>query len=375
MSVPALVTANSSPLYSPAGFLLFWREGALRAQAFDAERLTVSGPVSTVATGVAFDENELALASVSADGTLVYQIGAGASLSNLVIVDRSGRTIETVAESVLSEGGLALSPDGRRLAAAITAQGARDQDIWIYDLERGTSGPLTFDEGPDKNPAWSADGTSMFYVNASVDDGIVFRRRADGSGGPEQVAVNPTGAGYQVRGLSADGSWLLNSTVADATGPDLVRYDIETRLATPLVGTPFAEQTGAISPDDRWLAYVSDQTGRSEVYVRSLAADAGLWQVSIRGGHFPAWRADGRELYFLSPQMRLMAVDIESGQAPRPSAPRELFSALFDADLALAAMSYAPFPDGQRFIVDVLQERRTTLLTLVTNWLDAATRR
>jgi dipeptidyl aminopeptidase/acylaminoacyl peptidase len=364
-----LVTANSSPLYAPPGFLLFWREGALRAQAFDAGRLSVSGSVFTVANDVAFDENELAMASMSADGTLVFQTGVGASQSDLVVVDRAGQTVRTVAESVLSEGGLALSPEGSRLAVSITAPGARDQDVWIYDLVRGTSAPLTFEEGAESFPTWSPDGASLFYINNRVDDGIVFRRRADGGGGPEQVAVNPTGAGFFVRTVSSDGRWLLNATPTDATSFDLVRYDLDTGEITPLVSTAFDELIGAVSPDDRWLAYTSDQTGRSEVYVRSLGDEAGLWQVSLEGGSFPSWRADGRELYFLTPQSRLMAVDIDAGETFRPSTPRELFAALFDVDLTRGHMSYAPFPDGQRFVVDVLKERRTALLTLVTNWL------
>ncbi|HSG01154.1 MAG TPA: hypothetical protein VLA20_08480, partial [Vicinamibacterales bacterium] len=210
---------------------------------------------------------------------------------------------------------------------------------------------------------------SLFYSNNRVDDGVVFRRRADGGSEPEQVAVNPTGAGFFVRTVSSDELWLLNTTITDATSFDLVRYDLDTGDTTPLVSTPFAELTGTVSPDDRWLAYTSDQTGRPEVYVRSLGDQAGLWQVSLEGGSFPSWRADGRELYFLTPQSRLMAVGIDARETFRPSAPRELFAALFDVDLALGTMSYAPFPDGQRFVVDVLKERRTALLTLVTNWL------
>jgi Tol biopolymer transport system component len=369
-----LVTANSSPLYAPSGFLLFWREGALRAQAFDARSLTVSGPVTTVATSVLFDSNELAHASVSRDGKLVYQVGVGASLSNIVVVDRSGRPLRTVAESVLTEGGLALSPDGTRVAVALTTQSARDQDIWIYDLQRSTSGPLTFDEGPDTSPFWSADGAALYYINTRVDDGIVFRRAADGSGEAEQVAVNPTGAGFRLRGISRDGHWLLNAIVADATSTDLIRFDIESRESTPLVDTPFNEQDGALSPDNRWLAYSSDQTGRAEVFVRSLSTDAGRWQVSTEGGSFPTWRADGRELYYLTPRRELVAVAVEADAAFRTAAPRVLFSALVDVNTELGGgMSYAPFPDGQRFVVDVLTERPTTLLTLVTNWLAPST--
>ncbi len=364
-----LVAANSSPLYSAGGFLLFWREGALRAQAFDADRLAVSGAVFPVATGVAFDVNEYAHASISAAGTLVYSTADAASRSNLVLVDRAGRQVRSIADSVLVEGGLALSHDGTRLAAAITADGARDTDIWIYDLGRGTSGPLTFDEGGDRYPIWSTDDTQILYTNDRKNDGIIFRRFADGHGQPEQVATNVSGAWSW--GWSRDSRWLVVGAVADATGYDLLRYDVENQTFTPLVNTPFNEQSGALSPDDRWLAYQSDETGRSEIYVRSLAGDAGRWRISSLGGATPLWRRDGRELYFLTPLGQLMAVVIESGVAFRASAHHELFRAHFRF-AGREYRAYAPFRDGQTFVIDVLKERSTTLLTLVTNWTASA---
>lgn len=345
---------------------MFWREGALRAQAFDADRLKVSGDVFTVAGGVAFDSNELAHASVSS-GTLLYSTAAAASRSNLVVVDRSGRPIRTIAESVLVEGGVAVSHDGTRLAAAVTADGARDTDIWLYDLVRGTSGPLTFDEGGDRFPVWSADDAHVLYTNDRKNDGILFRRSADGLGQAEQVAANV--AGMWSWGWSRNGRWLIVGGVASATGTDLLRFDLQSQRSAPIAATPFVEDSGALSPDERWLAYQSDETGRFEVYVRSLGADAGRWRISNLGGRSPTWRNDSRELFFVTPQGRLMAVEIEAGEGFRASAARELFRADFkpgnpDRDFR----SYAPFPDGRQFVIDVLKERSATLLTLVTNW-------
>ncbi len=362
-----LLAANSSPLYSAGGFLLFWRDGALRAQPFDAGRLAVSGAVFPVASGVAYDANELAYDTVSADGTLVYLPGAVPSQSTITVVDRSGRPLRTIADAVLIEGGLALSPDGTRLAAAVTAQSARDTDIWIYDLARGTSGPLTFGEGGDRQPVWSADGTRLTYTNDSQNDGTIYRRAADGRGQAELIATSA--AGVWAFGWSRDGSWLLAGAGADLTGRDVVRYDRDTRKITPLVQTPFNDSNAALSPDERWLAYSSEQTGRREVYVRALSGDDGRWQISTHGGSVPVWRRDGRELYFVTPQKRLMAVHVDAGEAFRHAAPRELFGALFNGG-ASEDRFYAPMPDGQSFVIDVLKERTTSLLTLVTNWSD-----
>jgi len=363
-----LVAANSSPLYAP-GFLLFWREGALRAQAFDAKRLAVSGTVFPVALNVAYDGNEFAYATVAADGTLVYLAGSVRSDSHINVVDRSGRLIRTIAGPVLVEGGISLSPNGTRLAAAVTAPGARDTDIWIYDLARGTSAPLTFGEGGDRYPIWSADGADVLYTNDSQNDGTIYRKPADGRGQAELIATTP--AGLWAFGWSRDGRWLLVGAQADQTARDLLRYDRDTRKLAPLVQTRANDSAGSLSPDERWLAYTSEQSGRSEVYVRALGGEEGLWQISTQGGTLPLWRADGRELYFVTPQKRLMVVDVDTRRGFVYSAPRELFGALFNGGNS-SDRFYAPMPDGQRFIVDVLGVRSTSLLTLVTNWTERA---
>jgi len=366
-----LVSANSSPIYSPAGFLLFWREGALRAQPFDANTLAVSGSVFSVAADVAFDQNELAYASVSADGKLVYLTGGVANRSSLAVVDRSGRTLKTIVDAVLIEGGIALSHDGAQLAAGITAEGAGDSNIWTYDLARGTQSALTFEAGDDSDPVWSFDDTQLLYTNTATNDGSLYRRWVDGRGKPELVVT--TQVGLWAFAWSGDGRWLVAGTGTDATGLDLVRYDIGTKTFAPLVDSPFSDQTGALSPDDQWMAYTSEHTGRREVYVRRVSDDAGRWQVSTLGGAMPLWGRGGRELYFVTPSNRLMVVDVEAGSTFRTSTPRELFRADFNTEGSEEAQRfYAPFADGQRFVVDVLKESRTALLTLVTNWTTAA---
>src|SRR5688572_24747539 len=264
-----LVMANSSPIYSAEGFLLFWREGALRAQAFDASKLAVSGTVFPVASGLEFDANELVYASVAPDGTLVYLPDVGTSRATLMVVDRKGVATKTIVESVLDEGGLALSHDGTRLAVSITAAGARSQDIWTYDLNRGTSGPLTFEEGSDLYQVWSPDDTQMIYGNDRLNDGIIYRRSSDGRGQPELIGKDA--AGFWPSDWSHDGSWLVVNAVANATGLDLLRFDIKDQKLTPLVQGPFNESSGALSLKDQWLAYSSDERGRREVYIHSVS--------------------------------------------------------------------------------------------------------
>ncbi len=363
-----ILAANSSPLYSPDGFLLFWREGSLRAQPFDAERQVVSGSIATIATGVAFDGNELTHASVSTTGTLVYSTATAVSRTDIAIVDRAGRTLQTIAESVLVEGGIALSHDGKRLAASVTADGGRDTDLWIYDLEPRTAAPLTFEEGGERLPIWSFDDRHVLYVNDRKNDGIVFRRFADGRGQPEVIASNPQG--YFLSAISRDSASIIVTTGSAGNSFDIWRHDLASKKLTPLVQTPSSDVAGALSPDERWLAYQSEETGRFEVSVRSLMGDDRRWRISTLGGTTPLWRQDGRELYYQTPQGHIMAASVEPGDDFHAGAPRELFRAHFSVAGSVNRdyRPYAPFPDGQRFVVDVMKERSATLLTLVTNW-------
>jgi len=357
-----LVRSNSSPLFVP-GYLFFWRDGGLRAQAFDAANLKVSGDVLTVADRVALDTNERAAASVSASGALVYQSASGSNRSDLLLVDRTGRTIKTIAASVLVEGGIAVSHDGGRLAAAVTVDGARDTDIWIYDLARGTSSPLTFDEGGDRIPIWSADDKEIVYDNDRKNDGIIYRRFTDGRGDPEVAASNA--AGFTPWGWSRDKQWLVLYNQTDATGGDLMRYDIKTKQLTPLVVTPSIEDNAALSSDDRALAYVSLESGRPEIYVRSLTGDPNRRRVSGGGGANPAWRHDGRELYFVTPRGQLMVVPMDPASSTGQAQATELFRADFLLDLGT---SFSPLPDGKQFVINVSKDKTAPLLTLVTNW-------
>jgi Tol biopolymer transport system component len=322
--------------------------------------------VFPVASGLEFDTNELVYASVAPNGTLVTLPDVGTTRATLMVVDRKGVATKTIAESVLDEGGLALSHDGTRLAVSITAAGARSQDVWTYDLVRGTSGPLTIEEGSDLYQVWSPDDSQVIYANDRANDGTVYRRASDGRGQPQ--LVGKTDSGFFPFDWSHDGNWLVVNAVANATGTDVLRFDIKEQKFTPLVQTPFNEQTGSLSKGDKWLAYSSDQTGRREVYVNSVS-DGSRWQVSTQGGAAPLWSEDGRELYFIGPQNRLMAVDVGDGPTFRQSTPRELFKAIFNwqgPDDFLRP--YAPMPDRQHFVVSVLKERRSQMLTLVTNW-------
>jgi Tol biopolymer transport system component len=355
-----LVVGNSSPLYSPVpapGELLFWREGALLAQRFDPARLAVSGEARAVASPVAFTQNEEALASVSEDGTLVYREGERGTFSSIVWLGRDG-----VGKQVLDQGlfyQFSLSHDGNRLAYTNNSAAKGDNDLWVHEYARGTSSRITFEEGGDSYPVWSPDDRFLYYANDHENDGMIFRRPSDGMGQPE--LVGKTQEGIWPLAISRDGQWLVVGAMVAKTAFDILRFDLDTKKITPLVDSPFQDQDAALSPDDRWLAYASEQSGRWEVYVQALAGGSGRWQVSTEGGRHPRWRADGKELFFLSGPDRVMSVEVTPGDVPRFSPANEIFrQAIDDFDVS---------PDGQTFVA--LRPSDSDLnrpLTLITNW-------
>jgi Tol biopolymer transport system component len=361
-----LLPANSSLLFG-LGQLLFWREGALLAQRFDPVRLALSGDPVALASPVAFTQNEQALASISEEGTLVYRAGDRGSYASLVLRDRTGLGVKPIVERELFAPDLRISPDGQKLAYAFNSPGQGSVDLWIYDLERDTASRLTFEDGNEDRPVWSPDGRFVYYTTDRSNDGAIFRRAADGGGGAEEIGT--TQQGIWTLDASHDGRWLVIGAVGSDTNQDILRFDLTTKAMTPLVATPFNDQWPALSPDDRLLAYASEQSGRWEVYVQSLGGESGRWQISNGGGGEPRWRADGRELYFYTPPDRLSVVEVTPGAVPRFSAPRELFrQEPFE--------SYDVTPDGQRLVaLRSADSDSNRPLTLVTSWTERLPKR
>jgi eukaryotic-like serine/threonine-protein kinase len=343
-----LFAANSSPLYAEPGFLLFWRAGALLAQAFDPTAVSLSGDPFAVAQDVAYDQNEFVVATVSATGRLVYRPGGISGLSTPTSVDRSGRVLKAITAPAAFECGLALSPDGTRLVAGRTEQGANGCDLWMFDVERGSQTRLTFDDRNEYGPVFAPDGKSIYFSSDKGKDQIV---RLDVGGRATAVPVFEKQDGYSggsVGSISKDGKWMIFSSDS-STGEDIIRYDFERKTVTPLIATPFAEVQAAMSPDERWIAYASDRSGRYEVYVEALNGDGEVWPVSAAGGTVPRWSHDGRELLFYAAPDRVMAVDVLPGTTFRSSVPKELFRAA----MATGESAFVVSPHGKRLIANL----------------------
>ncbi len=346
--------------WSPTGHLLYVASGRLMVAAFDVEARQLRGEPIEMATGVS---DGLSPIHLSAAGTLSARLGRSVLLRSweLVWVDRSGRSapLDDTWQLTLTAGsgnvGWALSPDGSRLAIGLNTEAGGD-DIWIRTLPDGPLSRLSPESGPDMRPRWTADGQWVTFVRQGTQPGV-FARRADGTGRDSLLLSGLV----DEAALAPDGRWLLVRDGASGSvrgGRDIrgLRLGVDTAL-TPLIASPFDEQAVAASPDGRWIAYHANETGRSEVYVRSFPrTDEVKRQVSSGGGTSPVWSRDGRELFFLSPEREMISARVvRPGSAEMPiefARPVTLFRVPDDL-LQVEYEFYAPWdvaPDG-RFLM------------------------
>ena len=351
-----ILSLNSNALYASSGHLVWWQDGNLRAQRFDAERLAASGEPRVIAAGVQFDPST-GLGAFSLSGTtLVYSEGGLLLGEGLVRVSRSGEELGPIGPP----GDYyhpRLSPDGSRLAVDRSDETNRG-DIWVYEIERGTGTRLSAAPEDESSPAWSPDGGRIAYWAAHGEHNLI-RVRASGDAGP--AAEFPID-GFRPR-LS---DWSAGDVLFLERGGDIWAGALADRSFRPFVGTPFSEGSARASADGRLLAYDSDETGRPEVYVRTFPDTGKRWRVSTDGGRTPVWRRDGGEIYYVDADERITAVTVR----PSPGdlqfgRPRALFHVKLKKDPIRAQFDTL---DGETFLVN--RARRSgsrSPLTLVLN--------
>jgi eukaryotic-like serine/threonine-protein kinase len=339
----------------------------IRAQRYDPRTLQLSGPPFALLTDDNVDYNWMsgnASASVS-ERTLVYAAGKYRR-TRLTWLDRNGRTLETLAEA----GAFfdpAISPDGTSVAFERHDRlGGASGDIWTLDLSRGGFSRLTSAPGFETTPIWSPDGSQVAFAWDQGPRPAIYTRRASGTG-TEDVLVSPEARSFPTD-WSRDGRHVLLMLDGSRTRRDIWRYDVERREATPLLDSPFNESGATFSPDGRWVAYVSDEDQRSQVYVRSFPDGRVRTQISASGGSQPQWRRDGRELFYIAPDNAIMAVAVQaSGERLTASAPQPLFTAPVDQRKSIRNQ-YAVSPDGQRFLVLAVSDADAPQAIVVMNW-------
>ncbi len=357
----AFAPAQSAITYVEPGYLLYLRDRTLVAQPFDARTVRTTGEPMPLAEGVGTDGVGLARFSVSREGTLVYRTGE--VNDRMIWVDRSGRELENVGDPAQYHDP-AFSPDGRRLAYDLVDARNAKSDVWIRDVARGVSSRFSFSKQDAFCPVWSPDGQRLVYT-AQPD---MVEKTADGQG-----AESPVGAKNDEMKIasdwSADGRYIAFASQGKDTAWDIwILPTFGDKKPFPWLKTNFSEIWPVFSPDGRYLAYQSNESGRQEIYVQSFPGPGGKWQVSSSGGTEPHWRADGKELFYRSADQKLTAVDTTLGATFEAGVPKPLFQLHLESGLARNRL--LPSKDGQRFLLVATPARESmTPTTVVLNWM------
>jgi Tol biopolymer transport system component len=367
-----LLEISSRAEYVPPGYLLYVRDGTLMAQPFDAEKLSVTGEAAQVARKVQyFSPTGWAVFSAT-DSLLAYQ--SGDVISRLVWFDRNGRELRQVGPAANHESPR-ISPDEQRVAVGVVDPKTGTLDIWVYELKRDLPTRFTYtDSYTEYNPIWSPDGREIAFVG-DVEGPPHLQQKELGSAGDAEILLPPGGVQWS-HDWSSDGRFILYEETDPKGKVDLwVLPMFGERKPRPFRNTQYIETEGRFSPDGRWVAYVSDDSGHREVWVQSFQFEGrdngGRWRISTAGGSQPAWRQDGKELFYLASDNKLMSVAVKSGTTFEAGSP----TVLFRIDPSGGGGFYDVSRDGQRFLVNTSLTRAETLpITVVVNWTSSLKR-
>jgi serine/threonine protein kinase/Tol biopolymer transport system component len=367
-----LVPGGSNAIYAQ-GHLFFLREQTLMSQPFDVEGLELTGEPMPVAEHVTTGgQTGMAGAfSASETGVLAYQTGpveVGAPqagpFTRPMWFDRSGKRIGMLAEQARYSD-LELAPDGTRVAMSVFDASLRTRDIWLFDVARELRTRFTFDRGDEWTSIFSRDGGRIVFNTRRKGPLDLYVKASNGVGPEEELVADALDK--IPFDWSVDGRFVLFGASTANNGADLWVLPLDgDRKPLPFLQTPFWDGPARFSPNGRWIAYGSNESGRNEVYVAPFPRREGKWQISTAGGYLPRWRRDGKELFWLAPDGKLMAATVHGeGSAFAVDEVRPLF----DTRLGGLRYAYDVSPDGQRFLVNtIVEDAQAAPITLVVNW-------
>jgi Tol biopolymer transport system component len=359
-----LFHAHANAIYA-SGHILFLRQNTLMAQPFDTNRLELTGEAFPIADPVQEDEGRFhGIFSTSENGVLTYVEGVSGPDRQLIWVDRSGNKLGEV-QGADAYADTQISPDGKRLSFTLEGSG---YDIWVDDLARGVKTRLTFGSSSSQaNQAevWSPDGRQIAYSCARPGKFGLCVRPSDGSGNEEVILAGTENPRYP-NDWSPDGKFLAYYESRLGISAIWMLPLSGERKPFPFLQSSFNQLGARFSPDGKWLAYFSGESGRPEVYVVPFPGPGGKWQVSTGGGTWPRWRRDAKEIFYLSPDNKVMAAEVRGNQSGfEIGAVRALFET---RPYRSGGAAFDVSADGQRFIVEYAQKQPTATITLVVNW-------
>jgi Tol biopolymer transport system component len=359
-----VTAATANAAYAAPGYLLFCRGKTLLAQRFDLKRFALTGEPATILTEIQqLPQTGRAVFGASDDGLLVAQTGNQIALSQLLWFDRKGNELGAVGKPDVY-GNVSLAPNGKSVAVNKTDTGSLNTDVWIYELHRDSSKRLTFNPGFNVMPIWNPDASRLTFASnrqLSVD---LFTKNSDGAQ-EEQSLVRDENDKFPYD-WSRDARYILY-----AIGNSSLEYVTLPELKTSLfLRVPSAIRNAQFSPDEKWVAYASNETGKWEIYVTSFPEGHGRWQVSTGGGEQPRWRGDGKELFYLSSDGKMMAAPVTIGANFDVGRPVELFQTSPRQPVSFNdQVVYDVRPDGQRFLILTrMKQAESTPMSVVLNW-------
>jgi serine/threonine protein kinase len=362
--VKQVLRTDTAGAYAPPGYLVFVRGTTLMAQPFDVKSLSTHGEPSRVLEQVSRFINTAGF-SVSKTGVLLIR-PATSFQTELVWSNRLGTRLGVVAPPG-EYGNIALSPDESQVAFDRTEPSMAAADVWIMDLRRRSTSRLTSHPSVDNVPVWSADGQVVAFASERGGGLDIYQRPANQSE-PDQPLLKLNAPPIMFPAdWSSDGRYLMYYRTDPKNQNDLwVLPLFGDRKPYALLQTEFNEWQGQFSPDGKWIAYVSDQSGTPQVYVQAFPKQTGTWPISTAGGMQPRWRRDGGELFYLAPDRKVMAVTVKAGATFEADTPRPLFETTLD--VTQFRQTYAISADGQRFLLNAAIETDAPPLTVVLNW-------
>jgi Tol biopolymer transport system component len=362
-----LLDADASAVYAP-GRLLFIRQRTLFAQSIDSKTWELIGVPTPVAQEVAYGgvANGAAI-SASTTGPIAYRTGSSGGKRQLAWIDRSGKEVAKIDEvHDFGPSYASLSPDGRQLAVQRGVEG--NADIWLLNLVRGGALRFTTAPQPEIAPVWSPDGKRIVFSAAYNGLFDLYRKAIDGTASELLLRTDDS---KQATDWSHDGRYLLYRTITQSQNFDIWALPLDgDKKPIPLVRTPFEERDAQFSPDGKWIAYQSNESGRFEIYMQPFPGPGARIEISTGGGAQVRWRADGKELFYIATDGRLMAVPLktDSSGVPKPGNAMPLFLTHVGAVEDISLAHYVPSHDGQKFLMDTIVEENAAPITIIVNW-------
>ncbi len=355
--------AIANAAYAAPGYLLYYRDKTLFAQLFDSGKFELKGEPAPILTEVEYQARVGRVGFSATDsGLLVAQNSGAVSFSQLIWFDRKGNQLGVVGKPELYAN-VSLAPDGKSAAVDKTDTANQNIDVWIYDLQRDGSKRMTFDPAIDAMPVWSPDGSRLAFSSSRQNFFNLYLKGADGA--QEEKPIQHVNADEYPSDWSRDGKFILYNR-----GPELWSLTLPEMKSAAFLKTPSTLKNAHYSPDGKWVAYASNESGKWEVYVTSFPAAQGKWQVSSGGGEQPRWRGDGKELFYLSSDGKVMSVPVTEGANFDVGAPVPLFQANPREPVGTSEqLFYDVSRDGQRFLINTeVKQTEVEPMTVVLNW-------